>query len=365
MSFVPLNDLRRSLLEQGPSLAKAFARVVDSGWLVHGPEHAAFQHEMADYIGVDHALGVASGTDALELAMQALTPGGGGAVVTAANAGAYATVAARSAGFEVRYCDVDPVSHLLDPDALGAVLDDEGAVFAVVVTHLYGRVADVEAVRRVCAPRGVRVIEDCAQAIGAEIAAGRAGSLADVGTFSFYPTKNLGALGDGGAVTTNDPTIADRVTTLRQYGWRTKYRIAERSGRNSRLDELQAAVLRYRLPFVAEGNARRREIIARYEDAASERVLVLEARGAYHSGHLAVCETEDAADLAAHLARADVGSDVHYPVPDHRQEAYEAQYASLRLPVTERLVGRILSLPCFPELTEDEIERVCRALATY
>lgn len=363
MTWVPLNDLSRALTAQRPELRRAVTEVIDSGWLVQGPAHRAFEEELAAYLGVRHVIGVGNGTDALEIALRTVVTEGRSTAVTAANCGAYTSVAARNAGLGVRYADVDPVTHLLDPAALESALDD--TVGVVVVTHLYGRAADVAAVRAVCEPRGIRVLEDCAQAIGARTDAGPVGGLADVGTFSFYPTKNLGALGDGGAVVTNDDALADAVRAARQYGWHGKYTIASQGGRNSRLDEVQAAVLRYRLPLVDEANARRRAVITRYAEAASARLRVLPADGAHHVGHLAVVETDSAADLLAHLAAHEVRTDVHYPVPDHRQPAFAAEYADVVLPVTEGLVGRIASLPCFPELTEDEIEQVCDALASY
>ena len=363
MTWVPLNDLSRALTAQKPELERAVSDVIDSGWLVQGPAHHAFEAELAEYLGIRHVIGVGNGTDALEIALRTVLPEGRTTAVTAANCGAYTSVAARSAGLRVRYADVDPATHLLDPAALESVLDDEVGV--VVVTHLYGRAADVAAVRAVCEPRGIRVLEDCAQAIGARTDAGLVGGLADVGTFSFYPTKNLGALGDGGAVVTDDDDLAERVRATRQYGWQGKYTITVPGGRNSRLDEVQAAVLRHRLTLVDEANEQRRTVIARYAAAASDRIRVLPADGPHHVGHLAVVETDSAPDLIAHLTAREVRTDVHYPVPDHRQPAFAAEYADVVLPVTEGLVGRIVSLPCFPELTGDEIEQVCDALASY
>lgn len=360
---VPLNDLGRALANQSEELAPIVAGVIASGWLVHGPQHAAFEHELAAYVGVPEGIGVASGTDALELSLRAIRAPGRTVVVTAANAGAYTSVAARLAGFEVRYADVDPETHLLDAAAVATLLDER--VAAVVVTHLYGRAADVPGLVRLCAPFGVPVVEDCAQAIGAAADWGRAGSAGTLAAFSFYPTKNLGALGDGGAIVTSDADLAELLRHLRQYGWTGKYTISVDGGRNSRLDELQAAILRYRLPLVDGWNARRREIITRYEAAAGERVTVLEARGPYHAAHLAVAVTDDAADLARHLGERGVATGVHYPIPDHRQPAFAADHRSTILPVTEGLVGRILSLPCFPELTDTDVDRVCKGLAAY
>jgi len=361
LTWVPMNDLGRALADERADLMDAVGSVLDSGWLVHGPQHRAFEEELSAYLGVPHVLGLGNGTDALELAMRAAMPAGRSVVVTAANCGGYATTAARRAGFDVVYADVDADTLLLDPVALRDVLDP--SVGVVVVTHLYGRAADVPAVREACAPYGIRVLEDCAQAIGAEWDGARVGSLADVASFSFYPTKNLGAVGDGGAVATADAGIADRVRTLRQYGWTGKYTIGADGGRNSRLDEIQAAVLRRRLARLDAGNARRREIIAAYRAAAGPGVRVLPAEGPGHVGHLAVVVCEDRDAVRAHLEEARVRTDVHYPVPDHRQPALAAAYADVRLPVTERAATQILSVPVFAELTDAEVRQVCDALA--
>jgi dTDP-4-amino-4,6-dideoxygalactose transaminase len=360
---VPLNDLSRALQTERAELLEAMARVVDSGWLVLGPEHTGFESDLAGFLGVEHALGVASGTDALELAMRAVVPGDRPVVVTAANCGGYSTTAARRAGLTVRYADVDASTHLLTPETLAPVLGQD--VGAVVVTHLYGRAADVAAVRTVCEPLGIRVIEDCAQALGAARPEGRAGSLGDVAAFSFYPTKNLGALGDGGAVATVSEEIARTVRELRQYGWQGKYTIGRTGGVNSRLDEVQAAVLRTRLPRLDAANERRRTILATYGASAPAGVEVLPADGPGHVAHLAVVVTERRDELVAHLSQHGVRTDVHYPTPDHRQPAIAAEHADVHLPTTERLAASVLSLPLFPELTDDEVAHVAAALRSF
>lgn len=361
MSIVPLNDLRRGAQADGAALPDALLRVVDGGWYVHGPQHRAFEAEFAAYVGVPHCLGVASGTDALELALTALATPGRDVVVTAANAGGYTSVAARRSGLGLRFADVQPDTLCVGPEDVAALIDDR--VAAVVVTHLYGRLADVGGLREVCDRADVPFVEDCAQAVGAQRDGRRAGSTGDVATFSFYPTKNLGALGDGGAVVTADDVLAGRLRALRQYGWGAKYRVDIPGGRNSRLDELQAAVLRLRLPQVDGWNARRREIIRCYVDAAAgSRLAVLPADGEHHVGHLAVAECEDRDAVREALSARGVQTDVHYPVPDHMQPALRDQHDARPLPVTEQSAQRILSLPCFPQLTEAEVEQVCGAL---
>lgn len=361
--WVPMNDLSRAIGEQRADLDRAWARVLDSSYVVMGPEHAAFEADLADLVGASHAVAVGSGTDALELMLRATMPLDRDVVVTAANCGGYTTTAARRAGFTVRYVDIDAETHCVDPKALVDLLDDRVGV--VVVTHLYGRAADVAAVRSVCEPLGVRVVEDCAQAIGARTSDGPVGSRADAAAFSFYPTKNLGALGDGGAVTTSSDDIAATLRSLRQYGWSAKYRIGADGGRNSRLDEVQASVLRTRMPLLAAQNQTRRGIIQRYAEAAAGRVRVLLAEDAGHVGHLAVVVAEDRDGFRRHLESQFIRTDVHYPVPDHLQSAFRDEYADVSLPVTEAMAERIVSLPCFAEMTPDEIDRVCSALASY
>lgn len=363
MTTVPLNDLARGHAEQATELRDAVAAVMRSGWYVQGPAHDRFEAELAAFLGVDRCLGVASGTDALTLALRAVADrSGGAAVVTAANAGGYTTAAARLNGLRPVYADVSPESLCLTPGTVERALDDE--VAAVVVTHLYGRMADVEGIVALCHERGVAVVEDCAQSIGASRDGRAAGSFGDVATFSFYPTKNLGAMGDGGALATSDPTLADRLQAMRQYGWTGKYHVTHPGGTNSRLDEVQAAVLSVRLPLVEAHNERRRAIISRYATAAEgvAGFRVLPAEDEAHAGHLAVAVVEDRDRVRDHLARHGVGTDVHYPVPDHRQPISPTPTPAL--PVTEHAADHVLSLPCFPQLTDDEVARVCDAIAS-
>ena len=355
-----MNDLVRGFNSHGEELLAAVRRVAQSGWYIHGPEHEAFQKEFAEFVGVGHCVGVASGTDALELAIRAVGEGREGTVLTAANAGGYTTTAARRVGREVTYADVDPAHLCLTARSVEPLME---GVAICVVTHLYGRLAPIEQIVELCHDRGVAVIEDCAQSVGAERGGRKAGSFGDAATFSFYPTKNLGALGDGGAILTSDPELAASLIQLRQYGWTSKYSIGVDGGRNSRLDEMQAAVLRSRLPCVGEWSERRRHIIKRYAAAtAGTRITVLPAEGEDHVGHLAVGLTPHRNEVVAALAAAGVRTDVHYPIPDHRQLAFADEFANVSLPVTEETAHQLISLPCFPELTEEEVEQVCDAL---
>ena len=358
---VPLNDLERGMRRDRALLETAVSRVLDSGYVVMGPQHAAFQTALAEYVGVAEALGVASGTDALELAMRVGMPEGKDTVLVAANAGGYGSTAARRAGFRLRYAEVDERSHCLTLESITEAMDD--SVGVVVITHLYGNLTDIQAVVSECRARGVRVVEDCAQALGARRPEGGAGAFGDLSAVSFYPTKNLGALGDGGAVLTNSPELASEVAQLRQYGWDRKYHVAVTGGMNSRLDELQAAFLLARLPLLDGFNERRRSIVARYVEAAQDSPLnVLPADGPHHVAHLAVAVTEERTEIRGRLRELGVSTDVHFPVPDHLQPGFAA--AAQRLGITERLSNSVLSLPCFPEMTDDEVEHVCGAIGS-
>ena len=272
---------------EGMALDAALQRVLQRQWFVLGEEVREFEREFAAWCGVAHCVTVANGTDALELALRALGVQRGDEVLCAANAGFYASTAALAMGAVPGYVDVDESTQTLSPAALRAALAARTRKpAAVVATHLYGQLADVAGIAAVCAEAGVPWIEDCAQSHGAERGARKAGSFAPLACFSFYPTKNLGALGDGGAVTSGDVQLADRVRALRQYGWSSKYHVTEPGGRNSRLDELQAAVLRLKLGHVERQNgerreiARRRGICARWAEKASSSARAAGARGA-------------------------------------------------------------------------------------
>jgi dTDP-4-amino-4,6-dideoxygalactose transaminase len=344
-------------------LAEAFDRFLASGRYVHGPEHEAFQQELAALVGVASCAGVASGTDALQLALLAAGCEPGDQILTAANAGGYSAAAARRVGLRVRYADVDAGTLSLSGETVGAALTR--ATRAVVVTHLYGLLGDVEGVVAACRERGVAVVEDCAQAAGARRDGRAAGSFGDVAAFSFYPTKNLAALGDGGAVLTDRGDIADRVQQLREYGWDSRFRVSTGGGWNSRLDELQAAILRVRLRHLGVWNERRREVVAAYAaalPAAAGRFV--RGGGEEFVGHLAVLVAADRDAARAALDAAGVATDVHFPIADHRQPAWADEYAGVSLPATEHAVEHVLTVPCFPELTEEEIGAVCAALAT-
>lgn len=333
-----INDIKRQNQAIAVEIEGAIARVLDQGWYILGPEVAAFEHEFAQSCGLEECVTTGNGTDSLELALRAIGIGPGDKVATVANAGMYATTAILHAGATPVFIDVDPDTMLMS----AASLHSAGAVKAAIVTHLYGRRADMENLEK-C---GVPLIEDCAQAHGLS-------SFGNLACFSFYPTKNLGALGDGGAVLTNDKAIADRLRALRQYGWTSKYRSDIRGGRNSRLDELQAAILRVKLPHLPEWNKRRCEIALRYDAAFGIKATTDVA-------HLYVIRAKLRGQLRVALADRGISTAIHYPIPDHRQPSVAQN--DTHLPVTERLCEEILTLPLFPEMTDDEVEAVIYAV---
>jgi dTDP-4-amino-4,6-dideoxygalactose transaminase len=340
-------------------IQSAINRVLDSGTYILGAEVEAFENAFADYCGGGHGVGVASGTDALILALKALGIGQGDEVITVSHT-AVATIAAILAvGATPVLVDIDEIYLTLDPAALNRAVTPHSK--AVIAVHLYGQAIDLDPILSFARERKLALIEDCAQACGGRYRGRRLGSIGDIGCFSFYPTKNLGAIGDGGIVLTRELRIAERVRRLRQYGWDDGRQTRE-PGLNSRLDPLQAAILRAKLPHLNEDNARRGAIARRYERGLHGLPIKTpkERAEAQHAHHLYVigCRRRDA--LMAHLAEHQVGSAIHYPIPVHRQPGYAERVVlpAKGLPKTERVCQQILSLPIYPELSDADVERV-------
>jgi dTDP-4-amino-4,6-dideoxygalactose transaminase len=356
---VAINDLRRHAAALRHIVNPAVERVIDRGYYVLGPECAAFEQEFALYCGVGHCVGVANGTDALELSFRALGLGEGSRVATVANAGLYTVTALRAIGAVPIFVDVDPITQLMDLRILAGMSGFD----AIVVTHLFGRLHDMDELMRIAARASVPVIEDCAQAHGASRNGRRAGSFGSVASFSFYPTKNLGAAGDGGGILTNDPAIAERARILRQYGWDKKYHSVVAGGRNSRLDELQAAILRVKLPLLDQWNERRREIASQYSRRiVNPRIICPSVPEDGYVAHLYVATCDDREGLRQHLHESGIVTDVHYPVPDHFQPSLANAGPWPTLPVTEKLARQNVTLPCYPELRDDEVDRVINSI---
>jgi len=359
---IPFNDLTRQLTLVEDDLRRAADRVIQSGWYILGAEGEAFEAEFARYCGVSHCVGVGNGTDALEIALRATGIGQGNQVATVANAGFYTSTALLAIGARPVFIDVNPANHLMDVDHLEQTLQKR-KISAVVVTHLYGLLHEMDHLLNLSKRYNVPLIEDCAQAHGAVRAGKKSGSFGHVAAFSFYPTKNLGAIGDGGAITTNDPAVAAKLRSLRQYGWESKYRALNKGGQNSRLDEIQAAALRAKLPFLDDWNRRRRGIALEYSSRINNpRVTCPPARGEEYVAHLYVIACDNRDELRAHMSGASIATDIHYPVADHNQPAMTGYITEVEVPATEALISRIITLPCYPELTEGEVTRVIDAV---
>ncbi len=366
---VPFGDLKRQHATLHAALQAVMEQVLVRGWYILGTEVQSFEQEFAAYCGTDDCVGVANGTDALYLALTALDIGPGDEVITVANAGTYQMAAILQTGARPVMVDIDPHTHTLDVHQMAAAITPRTR--AVLPVHLYGRLANMPAISTIAAQHGLAVIEDAAQAHGAWAVddhgqVRKAGNWGICGCFSFYPTKNLGALGDGGAIVTSDAGFARRVRRLRQYGWRNKYVTTEIGGRNSRLDELQAAILRIKLGYLDHWNTLRRERAAWYADLLMGAPLGLPLDEPGHVYHLYVITSDQRDALQQHLTLAGIGTDIHYPVPAHLQPAYTALgYPPDIVPETCQHAQRILSLPLYPELTRTEVEQVAAALWAY
>jgi dTDP-4-amino-4,6-dideoxygalactose transaminase len=305
---------------------------------------------------------VGNGTDALQIALDVVGVQYGDAVMTVANAGAYTFTAARALGADLVYVDVDASTHLMSLATFDVAIASASRLpKVVVVTHLYGSVADIGPIVDRARGLGIAVVEDCAQALGARRDGRMAGTFGDISTTSFYPTKNLGAIGDAGALFTSQPNLAEAAKRVRQYGWESKYRITAAGGMNSRMDELQAAILRVKLPHLDKWNERRRSIHAEYQASSDGQVRFVTSSIPGHNGHLAVIEVEHRNRVRQMFDEMNIATDIHYPTPDHLQPVVTSGTAA-ELSVTAFAAQHILSIPLFPQLRDDEITRVGDAL---
>ena len=361
MNAIGMLDLRAEYAALQADIDQAVQRVLASGHFILGPEGAAFESEIASLVGAEHAVAVASGTDALHLALRAAGIGPGDDVVLPAFTFIATAEAVTYTGARPVFADIDPATFNATAANLEAALTP--ATRAVIFVHLYGQCAEMPAIASLCEARGLILIEDCAQAIGADFDGRAAGAWGAFGCFSFYPTKNLGAYGDAGLVTVRDAADAERVRMLRHHGSRQTY-AHECLGYNSRLDELQAAVLRAKLPQLARFNAARRRAAARYRAGLADSAVVLpleHGRGA-HVYHQFTIRSGRRDALRAALGAAGIASAVYYPLPVHRQPAYADAYAALALAESDAAAGTVLSLPIHPSLGDADIDRVCAVL---
>lgn len=361
-SDVPFLDLKGAYLELRDDIDAAMARVAGSGWYIGGPEVDAFEQAFAGYCEAKHCVGVGNGLDGLHLALRAMDVGPGDEVIVASNTFIATLLAVTMVGAVPVPVEPDPATHNINPARIEAAITPRTRV--ILPTHLYGQPADLDPILEIAGRHGLQMLEDAAQAHGARYKGRRLGAHGHAVAWSFYPGKNLGALGDGGAVTTDDPVIAQKVRMLGNYGSERKYVNAVR-GVNSRLDPLQAAILGVKLAHLDRWNARRQAIATLYRDGLADTGLVLPhvPNWAKPAWHLFVVGTPDRDDLMARLSKRGVQTLVHYPIPPHRQEAYADLGLTMgSLPIAERLANEVLSLPIGPQLSIEQAERVVTAI---
>lgn len=363
--MILINNLSTKLTDYRRDVNEAIARVLDSSNFILGSETKDFESLFAHYIQINHCCCVANGTDAIELALRALGLQPGDKIATVANASMYSCTGIIAIGGIPIFMDVDLKSNLVTLSEVVTAISR--GVKAVIVTHLYGQaIPEIIEIAEKCRTAGVFLVEDCAQAHGAIVQNRKVGSFGDVGCFSFYPTKNLGGLGDGGAIVTNSLQIAKTLTQLRQYGWSDKYKVKLAGGRNSRIDEIQASVLSTFLPYLDGWNERRREIASQYtRNITNHNVTLPPVRGSDYVAHLYVLRSKERDSLCEFLKGVGIMSDIHYPIPDYCQPIFENRFLHLYLPNTEQLAKEVLTLPCYPEMTQTDVDKVISAVNNW
>ncbi len=363
--MVPFVELKSQFRGIESEIRTAIDEVLESGWFILGKQLSAFEEEFTSYVGAQHAIGVGSGTDAIHLALAALGLGPGDEAITVPNTCVPTVAGISASGARPVLVDITPATFTMDPAQLEAAITERTR--AIVPVHLYGHPCDMDPIRSVADAHGIPVIEDCAQAHGAEYRGKRCGTLGRAAAFSFYPSKNLGAYGDGGAVTTSDAEVAQQLRMLHNYGEERRYYHSVK-GYNSRLDEVQAAILRIKLKHLDAWNAARRERAAAYQQRLADLPITVptEAPWARHIYHLFVIRSPQRDALRAHLTQCEIGTQLHYPVPIHMQRAYaDLGLPQGSFPEAERACDEVLSLPMYPELPLEAIDRVAEAIAAF
>lgn len=361
--MIPQANPKAQYMAHKDEIDAAMARVLEAGRYILGEECTAFEREFAEYLDVGYASGVGSGTEALHVALSACGIGPGDEVIAPAHTAVATAAAIELTGATPVLVDIDPRNFNLDPSRLESAITPRTK--AVIPVHLYGQAADLAPILAIARRYSLRVIEDCAQAIGATYRGRRVGGWGDMAAFSFYPTKNLGAIGDGGMVVTNDAALAERAGLLRQYGWRERY-ISEMAGWNTRLDELQAAILRVKLRYLEEDTALRRRWAEIYHQDLSGLELPREMPYGRHVYHLYVVRHPRRDELQAYLKERGIGALVHYPAPVHLQPAYRGRLGDVgSFPHAEQAAREVLSLPLYPELTEAQVRAVVAAVSGW
>lgn len=360
INFLDIGLLHQPIRHQ---LDEAYKRVMDSGWFIMGPELAAFESEFAAYSNVKHCIGVGNGLDALHLLLRAYGIGLGDEVIVPSNTFIATWLAVSQCGATPVPVEPDVNTHNINPALIAAAITTKTK--AIMPVHLYGQPADMDPINQLAAEHGLVVIEDAAQAQGASYKGRRVGSLGHAAGTSFYPGKNLGALGDGGAVLTNDDAIADQVRRLRNYGSSIKYQ-HDMAGYNTRLDELQAAFLREKLKVLDAWNTKRKAIAKTYTELLSSAACITPMVPEYADPvwHLYVIRSQQRDKLKAYLEQHGISTVIHYPIPPHRQACYP-EYSSQSFPIADMLAGEVLSLPMSPDMSEAEIKQVCSTFLSF
>ena len=340
---------------------EAVHAVLESGYFILGPNVTAFEREVAQYLEVKHAIAVASGTDALHLAVRAAGIGEGDEVITTAFTFIGTAEAISYTGARPVFVDIDPNTFNIDVNQIEASIGPNTR--AIIAVHLFGQAADLDALKAICRKHGLHLIEDCAQSFGADYRGKKTGGYGDLGCFSFYPSKNLGGFGDGGMVVTDNDSMADTIRTLRNHGSREPYRHSI-IGYNSRLDELQAAILRIKLKHIDKFNAQRRQVAQLYNERLQYADLItpVESGQQSHVYHQYTIRSDKRELIRQRLADEGIASAVYYPIPLHQQEVYKEQYRTVSLPAVENAAAEVLSLPIYPELSVQQADRVCQCI---
>ncbi len=362
--MIPCANPKAQYVSYRDDINLAIQRVLDSGWYILGEELVRFEKKFAQFNTVNHAVGVGSGTEALHIALRALNIGQGDEVITTAHTAVATASAIGLAGARPIFVDIEPGFFTINPDLIeGAITPKTKAIIPV---HIYGQSCNMDAIMKIANKNNLKVIEDCAQAHGAEYNGKRVGSIGNVGCFSFYPTKNLGAIGDGGALVTNDDKLAERIKLLREYGWKERY-ISSGEGWNSRLDELQSAILYIKLKYLDEDNSQRNKLAKIYYDLLKFSPLELPKirSNSSHVFHLFVIKTEQRNRLRDYLQKNGVSTTIQYPVPVHKQKYFQKMCSKKPLPLTEEVAKNILSLPMFPELSDSDIHFTIDCIKNY
>jgi dTDP-4-amino-4,6-dideoxygalactose transaminase len=360
---IPAANPHAQYLSHKHEIDAALAAVLDGKRYILGEHTQAFEQEFAAYLGVPFACGVGSGTEALHLALRACGIGAGAEVITVSHTAVATVSAIELAGATPVLVDIDPITYTIDPRQIETAITPRTK--AIIPVHLYGGTADLAPILDLARRYQLKLIEDCAQAHGARYADRVVGSYGDIACFSFYPTKNLGAIGDGGLVATRDPAMAEKLGLLRQYGWRERY-ISEIAGWNTRLDEIQAAVLRVKLRYLDEDNARRWRLAKVYDQLLAGMTLPVETPHTRHVYHLYVIRHPRRDALMQFLHERGIGSAIHYPVPVHLQPAYRGRLGDVgSLPHTEQAAREIVSLPMYPELGAENVKVVAQAILEF